>query len=198
MPKSTTKEFNMSINMKKGESVNLTKESKGTLNQVMIGTGWDALTEGKTMDADLSVFALNADGKCRSPKDFIFFNNLGLPGDAIHHSGDNLTGEGDGDDEQINVDLTRLDAEITTIDIILNIYDAKSKGQDFKDLKNAFVRMVNKESDEEIAMFDVHDGMKGDTLHFGRLTRTSDGWVFLADGQTSEKGLTGLKTEFGL
>lgn len=188
----------MPINLEKGGAVNLTKESTATLNKVILGAGWDPAKEGATMDADLSVFALNGNGKCRGKDDFIFFNNLGKSGDAIHHKGDNLTGEGDGDDEQIIIDLNKLDEGISSVDVILNIYNAKSKGQDFSQLKNAHVRLVNQESNEEVAVFDVHDGMNGDTLHFGKLNRTPDGWTFNADGATSEKGLSGLSSEYGL
>jgi len=188
----------MSMNLVKGGSLNLTKESVETLNKVMVGIGWDPSDSSKTMDADLSLFCLNASGKCNNKSDFVYFNNLQNGNGSIKHAGDNLTGEGDGDDEQVNIDLNALDPSVSVIDIIMNIYDAKSKGQNLSQLKNSHVRIVNAESNQEIAMFDVHDGLVGDTLHFGKLTRTSDGWVFNADGNTSEKGLGGLGSDYGI
>lgn len=186
------------INLEKGGSVNLTKESESELKKVVIGAGWDPAQEGNTMDLDLSLYQLNADNKCPSPGCLIFFNNKGNEGDAVYHTGDNLTGEGDGDDEQIIVDLEKLDNAITSLDIILNIYQAQSKGQNLSQLKNAFCRMVNKESGQDIFHFDVHEGMSGDTVHLGRLNRTPEGWVFVADGKTSEMGLSGLNQQYGL
>lgn len=185
-----------SVNLTKGGSVNLTKESPTALNKVMIGCGWDPATEGATMDADLSVFALTAENRVREKSDFVFFNNLN--GKGIVHQGDNLTGDGDGDDEQIMVDLNAIHADTKTIDIIMNIYDAKSKGQDLSQLKNAFVRIVNQESGVEIAIFDISGGMSGDTLHFGTLVRGTEGWTFNAEGRTSTEGLGGLSAKYGV
>lgn len=188
----------MSLNLKKGDSLNLTKASVGALNKVMIGCGWDPSDSNMTMDADLSVFCLNASGKCNDGNDFVYFNNLKNGNGSIQHAGDNLTGEGDGDDEQINIDLNALDSSINTVDVIMNIYDALKKGQNLSQLKASHVRVVNAESNEEIAVFDVHDGLSGDTLHFGKLTRTPDGWVFNADGTASSKGLNGIGAGYGL
>lgn len=184
-----------SISLTKGDTISLMKQQPG-LKKVFVGAGWDMSDSGKTMDADLSVFALNDSLKSARQKDFVYFGNKSNTNNSIEHSSDNLTGEGDGDDEVININLDKLPADITTIDVVLTIYDAAAKGQDLSQLSNAFVRIVNAENTQEIAKFEIGKGMHGDTLAFGKLTKDSDGWHFKADGPTSKVGLQGLLKQY--
>ncbi len=185
----------LSINLEKGQKLDLTK-AVPSLKKIFVGAGWDMKKAGATMDADLSAVLLGVDGKTKSNKDFIYFGNKGVQGDAVWHSGDNLTGEGDGDDEVINVDLTKVPADVAKITFILTIYNAASKGQSLADLDNAFIRAVNAEGSAELSKFEVK-GLEGDTINFCHLTRTTDGWEFNADGTTSSDFKKSLNN-FGL
>lgn len=185
----------LSINLEKGAKLDLTK-AVPTLKKVFIAAGWDMSKKGETMDADLSAVLLTANGTMRNEKDFIFFNNKGSKGDAIWHSGDNLTGAGDGDDEVVNVDLSAIPQDIKKITFSLNIYHAQQKGQSLKDLANAFLRAVDAETGNELCKFEVKD-LTGTTITFGHLDRTADGWEFHADGVTSDN-FEGLLTNYGL
>lgn len=182
----------LSVNLQKGDKVDLTKKV-ANLAAIFVACGWDCKSEGATMDADLSALLLDKDGKVQSKNGFIYYGNLGTNKDAVYHSGDNLTGAGDGDDEVVNVDLKALPAEIVKISFILNIYDAARKKQSLKDLDNAFIRAVDKNTNTELCKLEVKD-MEGDTINFAHLDRLEDGsWVFHADGTTSSnfKGLLG-------
>lgn len=184
----------LSINLEKGQSLDLTKKSPG-LKKVFIGTGWDMKKEGATMDADLMATLLTSGGKVRNEADVIYFNNKGKSGDAIWHSGDNLTGEGDGDDEVINVDLSKIPADITKITFTLNIYGAASKGQSLADLDNAHIRAVNAETNEELASFKV-SGLTGTNITYCHLVRGGEGWEFTADGSTSSEDLNQIVQKY--
>jgi len=178
------------LNLEKGESLDLTKKTPG-LTKIFIGTGWDVKPGGKTMDADLMSVSLKADGKVRGNQDVIYFSQRGKDGDAIWHSGDNLTGEGEGDDEVINVDLSKVPAEIVKISFIVNIYDAAKKGQSLADLDNAHIRAVNAENNEELAIFKVTQ-TEGTTINFCHLVRGGEGWEFQADGSTDADELNAI------
>lgn len=186
--------FMLGINLEKGESLDLTKKSPG-LSKVFIGTGWDVKAGGKTMDADLMSVSLTANGKVRNSDDVCFFNRQGKDGDAIWHSGDNLTGEGEGDDEVINVDLSKVSAEIVAISFIVNIYDAAKKGQTLADLDNAHIRAVNAENKEELAHFKVTE-TTGTTINFCQLKRGGEGWEFVVDGSTDSDELGAITQRF--
>lgn len=184
----------LGLNLEKGEALNLTKKAPG-LTKVFIGTGWDVKEGGKTMDADLMSVSLKADGKVRGNQDVIYFSQLGKDGDAIWHSGDNLTGEGEGDDEVINVDLSKVAPEIVKISFIVNIYDAAKKGQSLADLDNAHIRAVNAENNEELANFKVTD-TAGTTINFCHLVRVGGEWEFQADGSTDSDELAAIVKRF--
>lgn len=186
--------MSLGINLEKGQTLDLTKKSPG-LTKVFIGTGWDVKKEGSSMDADLMAVMLTAEGKTRDANDICFFNRLGAEGDAVWHSGDNLTGEGEGDDEVINVDLSKVPAEIAKISFIVNIYDAAKKGQSLADLDNAHIRAVNSETNEELASFKVTD-TAGTTINFCHLVRGGEGWEFVADGSTDADELGQIVQRF--
>jgi tellurium resistance protein TerD len=178
----------MTLNLNKGDSLDFSKAAP-SLATVAIGAGWDPKEGGPTMDADLAAVLLNADGKMRGDGDLVFFNQLTAPG--VTHTGDNLTGEGDGDDETINVSLADIPTDVVKIVFAVNIYNAKSKGQSLADIDNAHVRAVNTETNEELAIFKI-DKASGETMSFGALVRNSDGWEFQAVNETSDSDLTGF------
>ncbi len=186
----------LSVNLTKGEKVDLTK-AVPSLKKVFIGAGWDMKKEGASMDADLSAFLLTDSSTVRGKEDFIYFNNKGSQADCVWHSGDNLTGEGDGDDEVINVDLTKVPDNIKKITFILNIYNAASKGQSLKDLENAFIRAVDAETNNELGKLEVKD-LDGTTIIFAHLQRNETGWEFHADGATNGNDLGNLAAQYGL
>ncbi len=185
------------INLKKGEVINLTKKVP-TLKKVHVGAGWDMKDEGKTMDADLCVFLLDANGKTRSADDFIYFGKLNNAAKTVVHQGDNLTGEGEGDDEVIDIDLETIDSSIHKVAIYMDIYQAAQKGQTLADLDNAFVRIVNSEGNFEISKYEITEPLTGDLMLFGELYRFEGGWEFKAVGSTRTAELSQVVAEYGL
>lgn len=173
----------LSINLEKGDKIDLTKHTP-TLKKVMVAAGWDMNKEDMSMDADLMAIMLTDSQSVRSKKDFIYYGNKGSQGDCIYCGEDNLTGEGDGDDEFVNVDLTKIPENISKISFLLNIYNAKTKGQNLSDLKNAFIRAVDIETGKELCKLEVKD-LNGTTIIFAHLVRISDSWEFQADGITT-------------
>ena len=137
----------MPINLSKGQKVDLTKGNPG-LKKIMVGLGWDvnAFDSGADFDLDASAFLVGANGKCPTEKEFIFYGNLTHPSEAVKHMGDNLTGEGEGDDEQIEVDLTKIPANVEKIAFTVTIYDAEVRRQNFGQVSNAFIRIVDEVS----------------------------------------------------
>lgn len=189
----------MSVNLSKGESVNLTKLAPA-LAAVAACAGWDMATEGKSMDLDLAVFALDKNDKTLNGDDgFIFFNHKTGCNNAIQHQGDNLTGEGDGDDEVINIDLKALPAEAAKLAVVAAIYNAKQKKQELTDLKNAFIRVVDKSNNTELAKFDINSGLTGDGILFGEFTKDANNeWSFKAIGQTITGEFNTFVNQYGL
>ncbi|MCW2596239.1 MAG: stress protein [Jatrophihabitans sp.] len=189
----------MSVNLTKGGNVSLTKQAPG-LNAVVVGLGWDArTTDGKSFDLDASAIVCNADGKVISDKHFIFFNNLTSPEGAVQHSGDNLTGEGGGDDEQVKVNLASLPPEAARIVFPVSIYDGDTAGQTFGQVRNAFIRVFNQADDAELARYDLSEDASTETaMVFGELYRNGDEWKFRAVGQGYSAGLTGIARDFGV
>ncbi len=185
------------INLTKGESVNLTKEVP-SLKKVRIGAGWDEKEGGATMDADLALFTLDSNTKVRGADDFIYFGNLKNNSGSVQHQGDNLTGEGEGDDEVINVDLEGLDSGIERVAVYLDIYQAAKKGQTLADLDNCHIRIVDDETGKEISRYDITEPLEGDAMFFGELVRTEDGWTFTAKGETRTAELSVIVAEYGL
>ncbi|MFT4127521.1 MAG: TerD family protein [Gordonia sp. (in: high G+C Gram-positive bacteria)] len=189
----------MGVSLSKGGNVSLSKEAPG-LTAVSVGLGWDVrTTTGTDFDLDASAIALGADKKVVSDQHFIFFNNLKSPEGAIEHLGDNLTGEGDGDDEVINVDLAGTPPTIESIVFPVSIYDADARSQSFGQVRDAFIRVVNKANGTEIARYDLSEDASTETaMVFGELYRHGADWKFRAIGQGYASGLAGIARDFGV
>jgi tellurium resistance protein TerD len=185
------------LNLQKLEKLNLSKASTvAPLHKLSLGAGWDPATEGKKIDIDLSAFALR-NGKLVSANDICYFDNKSILGGAIVSMGDNLTGEGDGDDETINVDLTAVPADVDTIIVLLNIFGAQSKGQYFSGVKNAFVRAYNTDTNEELAKTNVSGSVDHyDSLVFAKAVRVGDEWEFVAIQDFHNGDLNALAAKF--
>jgi tellurium resistance protein TerD len=190
----------MTVSLTKGGNVSLTKEAGGTLTSVLIGLGWDARsTTGADFDLDASALMCGAGGKVLSDEHFVFFNNLKSPEGSVEHTGDNLTGEGDGDDEALIVQLTAVPAECTKIVFPVTIYDAEGRSQNFGQVGNAFIRIVNQTGGNELARYDLTEDASTETaMIFGELYRNAAEWKFRAVGQGYESGLRGIATDFGV
>lgn len=189
----------MGVSLTKGGNVSLTKEAPG-LTAVIIGLGWDVRsTTGTDFDLDASAIACGSDGKVVSEKHFVFFNNLSSPDGSIEHTGDNLTGQGDGDDEAIKVNLATVPAEVDKVAFPVSIYDADSRSQSFGQVRNAFIRVVNQTNGTEIARYDLSEDASTETaMVFGELYRHGADWKFRAVGQGYAAGLAGIARDFGI
>ena len=189
----------MGVSLTKGGNVSLTKEAPG-LTAVVVGLGWDARsTTGTDFDLDASAILCTGAGKVLSDAHFVFFNNLMSPDGAVEHTGDNLTGEGDGDDEQIKVDLARVPADVDKIVFPVSIYDADSRAQSFGQVGNAFIRVVNQAGGTEIARYDLSEDASTETaMVFGEIYRNGADWKFRAVGQGYASGLRGIATDYGV
>jgi tellurium resistance protein TerD len=187
------------VSLSKGGNVSLSKEAPG-LTAVTVGLGWDVRsTTGTDFDLDASAIACKADGKVLSDQHFIFFNNLKSPDGSIEHLGDNLTGEGEGDDEQVNVNLATVPAEIDKVVFPVSIYDADNRQQNFGQVRNAFIRVVNQAGGTEIARYDLSEDASTETaMVFGELYRSGAEWKFRAVGQGYAAGLRGIAQDFGV
>ncbi|MDB1088031.1 TerD family protein [Streptomyces sp. ACA25] len=189
----------MGVSLTKGGNVSLTKEAPG-LTAVTVGLGWDVrTTTGADFDLDASAIALDAGGKAVSDRHFIFYNNLISPDQAIQHAGDNLTGEGEGDDEEIRVFLDGLPAEVDRVVIPVSIHSADERGQNFGQVRNAYIRVTNQTGGAEIARYDLSEDASTETaMVFGELYRSGGGWSFRAVGQGYASGLVGIAQDFGV
>ncbi|MGK5554361.1 TerD family protein [Actinomadura kijaniata] len=189
----------MGVSLAKGGNVSLTKAAPN-LTAVSVGLGWDVrATTGADFDLDASALMLGGGGKVLSDQHFVFFNNLKSPDGSVEHTGDNLTGEGEGDDEVINVDLTRVPPECDRIVFPVSIYDAESRAQNFGQVRNAFIRIVNRADDNELARFDLTEDASTETaMVFGELYRHGGEWKFRAVGQGYASGLAGIAMDFGV
>jgi tellurium resistance protein TerD len=189
----------MSISIAKGGNVSLSKEAPG-LTKILIGLGWDArATDGADFDLDASAFLLAESGKVRSDSDFIFYNQLKSSDGSVEHTGDNLTGEGDGDDEAIKVDLSRVPEAIQKIAVAVTIHDAENRKQNFGMVQNAFIRVVNDSDNKEIARYDLSEDYSTETaLVFGEVYRHGAEWKFRAVGQGFQGGLAPLARNYGV
>lgn len=181
----------MSVNLQKGQKVDLTKGNAG-LRRVMVGLGWDAAEQqggifgGRTQDIDCDAiaFLLNSEGKIENSSDVVFFNNLRHMSGCVLHQGDNLTGEGEGDDEQIMVDLAGLPSKYERIVVLVSIYKATDRGQHFGMIRNAFIRLVDADKNKELCIYNLSENYSGMTaLVFGELYRYKGEWKFNAVGQ---------------
>jgi len=189
----------MAVSLSKGQNVSLTKEDPG-LKKVMFGLGWDTRrTDGAAFDLDASAFVLDENGKVLSDQHFVFYNNLKDPSGAVTHSGDNLTGEGGGDDEQLVVDLGMLTPNTAKVAFVVTIHDAENRNQNFGQVANAFIRAVNAESDNEIARYDLSEDASVETaMIFGELYRHDADWKFRATGQGYAGGLASVAKDYGV
>ncbi|MGW2373196.1 MULTISPECIES: TerD family protein [Kitasatospora] len=189
----------MGVSLAKGGNVSLSKEAPG-LSAVIVGLGWDVrTTTGADYDLDASALLCNALGKVVSDQHFVFFNNLRSPEGSVEHSGDNLTGGGDGDDEQIKVDLARVPADVAKVVFPVSIYDADARLQNFGQVRNAFIRIVNQANGQEIARYDLTEDASTETaMVFGELYRSGAEWKFRAIGQGYASGLRGIATDYGV
>lgn len=189
----------MAVSLKKGQNVSLTKESPG-LKTVCFGLGWDARkTDGTDFDLDASAFILDANGKVLSDQHFVFYNNLKDPSGAVTHSGDNLTGAGEGDDEQVTIELGAMIPDAAKVSFVVTIHEAEARRQNFGQVSNAFIRAVNAENDTEIARYDLTEDASIETVMiFGELYRHGDEWKFKAIGQGYEGGLSAVAKDFGV
>ncbi|MEH7075464.1 TerD family protein [Neobacillus drentensis] len=190
----------MGINLAKGQRIDLTKTNPG-LTKVIVGLGWDTnhYHGGNDFDLDASAFLADANGRVINDLDFIFYNNLVDPSGSVEHTGDNRTGEGDGDDEQIKIDFSKVPAHIHRIAITVTIHEAEARYQNFGQVSNAFVRLVNEETDNEILRFDLGEDFSVETaVVFCELYRHNGDWKFNAIGSGFAGGLAALCRNYGL
>lgn len=189
----------MVISLNKGGNLSLSKTDP-SLNQVLIGLGWDArATDGVDFDLDASAFLLAANDKVRGETDFIFYNQTRSPEGSVEHTGDNRTGAGDGDDEAVKIDLAKVPTEVQKIAITVTIHDAESRGQNFGQVQNAFIRVVNDQTNVEIVRFDLNEDYSTETaMIFGELYRHNGEWKFRAVGQGYNGGLSAMCRQYGI
>ena len=189
----------MAISLNKGGNLSLSKTDP-TLVRILIGLGWDErATDGASFDLDASAFLLTASGKVRGDHDFIFYNQLKSQDGTVEHTGDNRSGQGDGDDESLLVDLSKVSPEVEKIAITVTIHDAQSRGQNFGQIANAFIRVVNQDSGIEIVRFDLAEDYSTETaMVFGEVYRHNGEWKFRAVGQGYAGGLAAMCQQYGI
>jgi len=189
----------MSVSLAKGGNVSLSKEDPG-LTRILIGLGWDVrMSDGTDFDLDASAFLLNEAGKVRGDADFIFYNNLKSADGSVEHTGDNRTGEGDGDDEALKVVFARVPADVQKVAVAVTIHDGEARRQSFGMISNAFIRVVNDETGREIARYDLTEDASTETaMIFGEVYRHNGEWKFRAVGQGYRGGLAPLARTYGV
>ncbi|MBO5260515.1 MAG: TerD family protein [Agathobacter sp.] len=190
----------MPVSLQKGQKVSITKGNPG-LNNVVIGLGWDVnqFDTGGAFDLDATAFLLTDSGKVSRSEDFVFFGNLSDPSGAVQHLGDNLTGAGDGDDEQIKICLSQVPANITKIAFAVTIYDAEVRRQNFGQVNNAFIRIYNEDNGEELLRYDLGEDFSIETAAvFGELYKNNGEWKFNAIGSGYQGGLAALCANYGV
>jgi tellurium resistance protein TerD len=190
----------MTINLQKGQKSDLTKGNAG-LSTVVVGLGWDPYKYSGSFDFDLdaAAFLVTESGKVTGDSDFVFYNNLKHPSGSVIHMGDNLTGEGEGDDEQLLVDLKKIPANITKIVFTVTIHDADARKQNFGQVSNAFIRIVNQSNNTELLHYDLGEDFSLETaVIFGEIYRNQGEWKFNAVGSGFKGGLAALCTQHGL
>ena len=190
----------MAVSLAKGQKVDLTKGRPG-LKNILVGLGWDTnkYDGGHDFDLDSAAFLLGADGKVTSDADFVFYNNLKHSSGAVEHLGDNLTGAGEGDDEQIKIDLSKVPDAIQKIDFTVTIHEADVRKQNFGQVENAFIRVVNNDTNEELIRYDLGEDFSIETaVVVGEIYRHSGEWKFQAVGSGFGGGLAALGKNFGV
>lgn len=190
----------MAVSLKKGQKVSLTKGSTG-LNHVIVGLGWDVnrFDTGGDFDVDAAAFLLTDSGRVSGQDDFVFFGNLKHPSGSVEHLGDNLTGAGDGDDEQIKINLAGVPSHITRIAITVTIYEPEARRQNFGQINNAFIRIYDESNGEELLRYDLGEDFSIETAAvFGELYKHNDEWKFNAIGSGYQGGLAALCASYGI
>ena len=189
----------MALILQKGGNLSLSKADP-SLTKILVGLGWDERsTDGSAFDLDASAFLLTASGKVRGDADFIFYNQLKSTDGSVEHTGDNRTGQGDGDDEAMKVDLSNIAAEITKVAFTVTIHDAEARRQNFGQVANAFIRVVNDVTGAEIVRYDLAEDYSTETaMVFGELYRHNEEWKFRAVGQGYAGGLKAMCDQFGI
>ena len=189
----------MGVSLSKGGNVSLSKTDPGMKN-VLIGLGWDVrATDGQDYDLDASVFLLAENGKVRNDLDFIFYNNLRSTDGSVEHTGDNRTGKGDGDDELIKIKLDKIPADVAKLVFVVTIHDAAVRRQNFGQIEGAFIRLVNDDTQIEVARYDLTEDASTETaMLFGELYRHNGEWKFRAVGQGYAGGLASVCAQYGI
>ena len=189
----------MAISLQKGGNVSLSKQAPG-LKRVCFGLGWDVRkTDGSAFDLDASAFVLDGNGKVLSDQHFVFYNNTRDPSGAVTHKGDNRTGEGEGDDEVIEIGLDSMEASVAKVAFVVTIHDAEARKQNFGQVSNAYIRVVDEGTGTEVARYDLSEDYSVETaLIFGELYLHNGEWKFKAIGQGFADGLAGLCKNFGV
>lgn len=190
----------MAVSLTKGQKVDLTKGNPGLTNLV-IGLGWDInqYDGGSSFDLDAAAFLLGATGKTTCDEDFIFYGNLEHACGGVEHLGDNLTGEGDGDDEQIKIDLSKVPANVEKIAFTVTIYEAEERRQNFGQVSNAFIRVVNESNNTELIRYDLGEDFSIETaVVVAEIYRHNGEWKFNAIGSGFQGGLRALCLNYGV
>ncbi|CRY84036.1 MULTISPECIES: TerD family protein [Yersiniaceae] len=189
----------MGVSLSKGGNVSLSKEAP-TMKNMLVGLGWDTRsTDGQDFDLDASAFLLNNAGKVRGDADFIFYNNLKSTDGSVLHTGDNRTGEGDGDDEALKIKLDQIPADVDKIVFVVTIHDATTRRQSFGQVSGAFIRLVNDDNHQEVARYDLTEDASTETaMLFGELYRHNTEWKFRAVGQGYAGGLASVCAQYGI
>ena len=190
----------MPVNLSKGQKVSLTKDNPGLTN-VVVGIGWDvnAFDTGGDFDLDASAFLLGENGKITNPGDFVFYGNKTHASGSVQHMGDNLTGAGDGDDEQIRIDLSKVPADIAKIAFTVTIYEAEARRQNFGQVSNSYIRIYNEANGEELLRYDLGEDFSIETAAiFGELYRNNGEWKFNAIGSGYQGGLAAICNSYGV
>ena len=190
----------MAVNLSKGGRVSLSKEAP-ELSKILVGLGWDTNTSdtGAEFDLDASAFLVGASGKVENEKNFVFYNNLVSADGSVVHTGDNRTGEGDGNDESIKIDLAKISPNVKEIDIVVTIHEAAARRQNFGMVRNSFMRIVDERSGKEIARYDLEEDFSTETaVSFGKIYFKDNESRFAANGSGFKDGLAGFCRQFGL
>ncbi len=190
----------MAVSLRKGQKVDLTKGNP-SLKKILIGLGWDTnkYDGGFDFDLDAAAFLLGANGKVRNDEDFIFYNNLKHISGAVEHMGDNLTGEGEGDDEEIKIDLEKVPPDVEKIDFTVTIYDAEKRRQTFGQVSNAYIRVVDDITQQELIRYDLGEDFSVETaVVVGEIYRHNGEWKFNAIGSGWSGGLAALGKNYGV
>ena len=189
----------MAVSLQKGQNVSLSKQAPG-LKKVRFGLGWDLRkTDGSAFDLDASAFVLDSAGKVLSDQHFVFYNNTQDPSGAVVHKGDNRTGEGEGDDEALEIELGQMATSAAKVAFVVTIHDAEARRQNFGQVGNAYIRALNVDGEQEIARYDLSEDASTETaMIFGELYRHDEEWKFKAIGQGYAGGLAAVARDYGV